>query len=174
MRKYTKTILVVVAVISAILLVAFFTIKNNNIKKQQSVVDQKTIDLSSEPTKEDQAVKTSSEPKKTDFGTNLPTDFPTDIPVEKGVKVDQSYSLNYEGQKQLTIVFPSNRTVKENYTLYEDFLKKQNWNISNKLEKNEIASLYGTKGSNDINVTISENTSATSMKSQVSISILKK
>ena len=52
------------------------------------------------------------EVQKTDFGSELPSDFPTDIPTEEGVEVEQSYSLNYEGQKQLTIVFPSTKTVK--------------------------------------------------------------
>lgn len=121
-----------------------------------------------------QKVATTTEPKKTDFGINMPTDFPTDIPVEKGVKFEQSYRLNYVGQKQLTIVFLSTKTVKENYSLYTDFLKKQNWNIVNKYESAKVSSLYGTKGSNDINVTISNSTFVPSVKSQVSISILKK
>ena len=62
----------------------------------------------------------------------------------------------------------------ENYALYTDFLKKENWTVSNKYENSKVSSLYATKESNDINVTISENTSAISTKSQVSISVLKK
>lgn len=121
-----------------------------------------------------QIEQTPQEPQKTDFGTSMPTDFPTDIPVEKGTKVEQSYSLNYAGQKQLTIVFLSAKTVKENYTLYADFLKEKNWNMVNNYESPKLSSLYGTKESNDINVTISENDSTLLVKSQVSISILKK
>ena len=121
-----------------------------------------------------QAVTPTQEPQRTEFGTNIPTDFPTDIPVEQGIAVEQSYSLNYVGQKQLTIVFISSKTVEENYALYADFLKNKNWNISNKYESIKVSSLYGTKESNDINVTISDNTSNPSAKSQVSISVLKK
>jgi len=121
-----------------------------------------------------QTVTPTQEPQKIEFGTKIPTDFPTDIPVEQGVTVEQSYSLNYVGQKQLTIVFPSSKTVEENYALYADFLKNKNWNISNKYESMKVSSLYGTKESNDINVTISDNTSNPSVKSQVSISVLKK
>lgn len=118
----------------------------------------------------------SQEPQRTDFGASVPTDFPTDIPIEKGVRVEQSYGLSYAGQKQLTIVFLSAKTVKENYVLYANFLKKQNWSISNTYESTKISSLYGTKESNDINITMSDNSSgmSISMKSQVSISILKK
>lgn len=114
------------------------------------------------------------EPTRTDFGTGVPADFPADIPIEEGVKAEQSYSLNYVGQKQLTIVFISTKTVKENYAFYADFLAKQGWNVSNKFESPKLSSLYGTKESNDINVTISEKKLDASVKSQVSISFLKK
>lgn len=122
----------------------------------------------------EQTAATQSEPKKIDFGTNVPVDFPTNIPIEKGAQVEQSYGLNYFGQKQLTIVFLSTKTVKENYSLYASFLKNQDWHIVNTYESAKLSSLYGTKESNDINVTISENTSTTSVKSQISISVLKK
>jgi len=114
------------------------------------------------------------EPQKTDFGTSVSSDFPTDIPIEEGVQVDQSYGLNYVEQKQLTIVFLSTKTVEDNYALYADFLEKQNWNVVNKYESTKLSSFYATKESNDINVTISGNSLATSTKSQVSISVLKK
>lgn len=109
---------------------------------------------------------TSTEPTRTDFGTASAPDFPSNIPVEQGVKVNQSYSLDYSGQKQLTIVFSTTKTVKQNYNLYADFLKKDGWAIANKYESVNVSSLYGTKQSNDINVTIT--------KEQVSISVLKK
>lgn len=120
------------------------------------------------------AAVVSQEPVKTDFGTEAPDDFPTDIPTEEGVTVEQSYSLNYVGQKQLTIVFASAKTVKENYALYTDFFAKQGWVVSNTYESSRLSSLYGTKESNEMNVTISERSSSAPVKSQVSISILKK
>lgn len=116
----------------------------------------------------------SREPQKTEFGTDVPTDFPTDIPIEKGAKVQQSYGLNYADQKQLSIVFLSAKTVKENYSLYSDFLKKQNWNVLNTYDNPKVSSLYGTKENNEINVTIGESTFDASAKSQVSVSVLKK
>ena len=64
--------------------------------------------------------------------------------------------------------------MKENYAFYADFLAKQGWNVSNKFESPKLSSLYGTKESNDINVTISEKKLDASVKSQVSISFLKK
>lgn len=113
------------------------------------------------------------QPTKTDFGTATPPDFPTNIPIEKGAVVNQSYSLDYAGQKQLTIVFPSTKTVAANYALYADFLKTDGWTVSNKYESAKLSSLYATKEINEINVTISESVSTTT-KSQLSISVLKK
>jgi len=127
-----------------------------------------------QPAAEKSQPQDSQEPQKTDFGTDVPTDFPTDIPIESGAKVQQSYGLNYAGQNQLSIVFLSAKTVQENYLVYSDFLKKQNWNILNTYDKPALSSLYGTKENNEINITISENTSDAFAKSQVSISVLKK
>ncbi len=98
--------------------------------------------------------KSSPEPTKTEFAERFPTDFPADIPVEKDVKFTQSYTLDYPGQKQLTVVFDSAKTIKENYTFYQDFLEKNDWNIINSSEDGEISFLYGTKESMDMNVTI--------------------
>ena len=106
------------------------------------------------------------EPEKTEFTAKLPTDFPANIPVEQGVYIKQSYSLTYANQKQLTIVFRTAKTMKENYALYADFLKKDGWVIANMSEGDNVSSFYGAKQKNDINITIT--------KSQVSISVLKK
>lgn len=155
--NYKKAAYLVMGVLAAAALIVFAAYKQK----------------STSPASQQQTPETNVVPQKTTFGASLPTDFPTDIPVEKGIKFEQSYSLNYVGQKQLTIVFPSVKTVKENYALYTDFLKKQNWNISNKYESEELSSLYGTKGTFDINVTIDKNIAAP-IQSQVSVSMLKK
>lgn len=107
---------------------------------------------------------TSVEPQKTDYGTKLPDDFPTDIPIEKGADIKQSYSLNYAGQKQLTIVFQSTKTVKENYVLYAEYLKKQGWGVVRNEANNNF--LYGKKDNSEISVVITEN--------EVIVGVLKK
>ncbi len=111
-----------------------------------------------------------------DAEKTVPKGFPSEIPIEEGAKLEESYDLNYDGQRQLTIVFPSTKTVKENYALYEDFLLTKGWNISNKYTGKGVSALYGTKGdidlSHDINITIIESVVGTSTKSQVSVSVL--
>lgn len=109
-------------------------------------------------------------PKKIEFGTSTPDGFPTNIPIEKGATFSQSYSLDYQVQKQLTIAFPSTKTIKENISLYSDYLTKQNWNISNIYASTTLASLYATKEGGNLNVTLSNITIGTSTKLLVSIS----
>lgn len=159
MQTKTKAIILIVIILTATAGFGIYLFQKNRLAE----------------VKENPAAQTKPpEPEKTDFGASVPTDFPTDIPLEEGAEVQQSYGLNYVGQKQLTIVFLSSKTIKENYSLYADFLKKQNWNILNTYESAELSSLYGVKENNTINVTISDNTSNASIKSQVSISVLKK
>lgn len=160
---YKKIALVVISIIIVVGLgVLTFLQKKGSATQTPLANDTQTIKL------------IDTEPKRIDFGTNIPTDFLNNIPLVQGVKIEQSYSLNYVGQKQLTIVFTSMKSVKENYILYTDFLKVKGWNISNKYESPKLYSFYATKESDDINVTISEDTSSEITKSRVSISILKK
>jgi len=111
------------------------------------------------------------EPRKTDFGTTLPTDFPTTIPLEAGVLMNQSYSRDYPEQKQLTAVFTSKDEMKKNYDLYADFLKQDRWVMMNTYEGEGVSSLYAAKEKDEINVTVSAGAAG---GSEVSISVLKK
>ena len=114
-------------------------------------------------------------PEREDFGQAVPPNFPTDIPIEAGAQVEQSYGLNEQtGSEQLTIVFVSGKSVKENYDLYLSFLKDGEWDVLNTHEDPALSALYGTKEQYDINVTISEYSSSGIVASQVSISVLKK
>ena len=112
-------------------------------------------------------------PTRTDFDPITPDDFMTGIPLEGKVAFEQAYSLEYPEQKQYSVVFSSMMTIKENYVMYEDFLKNQGWNILNVYESDIVSSLYATKESEEVNITISE-ANVEAGKSQVSISVLKK
>ena len=160
--NFNRNIFIVVVIVSFVVII-FFIYKAKEVSPLSDRVEQST------------ATSTlSTEPQRTEFGTNMPTDFPADVPVEKEAKVEQSYNLKYVGQSQSTIVFFSTKTVKENYSLYGDQLKSQKWNIVNKYESTSISSLYATRENEEINITISGNISAPTIKSQVSISFLKK
>lgn len=111
------------------------------------------------------------EPIKTEFGTSIPHNFIADIPLEEGVVFEQSYSLEYPEQEQLSVVFFSSKAVSDNYVVYKDFLSEQNWMVLNTHEGEEVSSLYAVKEDTIINVTIGSSIDA---QSEVSISVLKK
>lgn len=108
---------------------------------------------------------------KTTFNNAISPSFLNSIPLEKDLNITQSYDLDYDSEKQTTLVFLSTKTSKDNYDFYHAFLKKQGWNIVTTYNGRNIVSMYATKENNDINVTINKNTPN---KSWVSISILKK
>lgn len=130
--------------------------------------DSATIAPIPEPKTSVAPVISSPEPQRTDFGQTVPSDFPIDIKIEKGIVPDQNYRLDYGDREQSTMVFSSGKTVKETYDGYLGMLEKDGWNISNKYEGEAVSSIYGTKGTIDINVTLSVDASG----SRVSISIL--
>lgn len=109
---------------------------------------------------------------KIDFGNKIPLDFPQNIPLELGAKIEQSYGLDYQSQKQLTIVFLSDKTVKQNYGIYADFLKKEKWNVVNDFQSEKLSTLYASKEKQDINITIFFDEAV--KKAKVSISVLNK
>ncbi len=112
--------------------------------------------------------------KKTDFGTSVPSDFSSVIITDKGTKIDQSYSLDFAGHNQLTIVVLSTKIIKENYTLYADFFEKQNWVILRKYENSEMYSFYATKNGDNVNVEIIKNMSDASFPSKITVTLFKK
>ena len=113
-------------------------------------------------------------PVRTDYGKKVPSDFLSSIRVPERVVLTQSYILEYPDQKQLTITFPSTKSMKHNYNLYKDFLKEDQWVTTNAYESEHVSSLYGTKGNNDMNITITASETEPTTSSNVSISVLKK
>lgn len=168
MNKKIITIIIVILILISSVAIGFFYYVRENIEKPYV---EENYNVDSEINLE-QPVSIAGEPIKIEYGKEFPADFPANIPYENEATINQSYSLDYSGKKQLTIVFQSEKTVKQNYEIYSDFLKKDGWNIVNKYESKELTSLYGAKESNEINVTISLDN--VSKKVQVSISVLNK
>ncbi len=111
---------------------------------------------------------------KVALGETLKTDLPTDLPLIQEATLDQSYRLDYPDQKQSTGVFLSEKTVKENYALYEAFLNKEGWTIINNYESDTLSALYALKENDALNITISRTEGDAPKQSEVSVSILKK
>lgn len=115
-------------------------------------------------------IETQSE--KIEFGTRVPQGFPQDILTEADVLFEQSYSLVYPDQRQHTVVFSTTRSLEESQQMYAEYLRLNNWIISNESSNEATASFYATKEPKEMNVFVffDEGTA----KNMVSISVLEK
>jgi hypothetical protein len=170
---FNKKLAIVVLIILVILGIALFLFvnKGNFLNKKNEVI--KAVTATSSAARANLQVPG---PAKKSFGQKLPDDFPASIPVPQGIDLSQSYSLDYSNasssKSQLTVVFGSKKTVKENYNSYSTFLKKDGWNIISLNASTTISSLYANKTNQDINITISqESDSSTTTVSLVSITV---
>lgn len=121
---------------------------------------------------ENQSQQEEKEPEipRADFGDKLPDGFPIDVPIEEAAAFEQSYILEYPGQKQSTVVFESHKSITENQKIYTDYLVKNNWAISDNYIDEKIVSFYARKDDTDVNIVIALDDLSKNIK--ISISLL--
>lgn len=115
-----------------------------------------------------QALTESIEPSRINFGTVAPSDLPQDLFIGEGVPLEQSYTLDYPGQKQSTVVFESVKTITEIQELYTKYLVDHQWMITSNSVDQGMVAFYAKKESADINIVAVSREG----KTQVSISML--
>jgi hypothetical protein len=101
----------------------------------------------------------------------VPANFPAEVAIEDGAVLEQGYTLASAEHEQNTVVFVSQKTVKENYEAYKAQLEKDFWIIVNGNESETISSLYALRRNDEINVTIVPGERS---GSEVSISVVTK
>ena len=90
-----------------------------------------------------------------DLGSTTPEAL-TSIPLEKGVHYTQSYTVDngLEAGEQSSVVFESQKTLKQNYTLYKGFLESNKWEIFTDHYDDKFATLYGINNQNEVSITL--------------------
>lgn len=109
-------------------------------------------------------------PKKTNFKNVIPPGFPVTIPLENKAGFSESYIKEYQKKTERNIVFPSQKTVAENYALYEKFFKKDGWTLVSQKQGKNFSFLYCTKGNTKLDVTIANQNSTTTKVSKTAMS----
>lgn len=115
-------------------------------------------------------------PKKTVYKNILPPGFPKVVPIESGVTLSQSYTKEYQNQLQMSVLFPSQKSVSENYLLYKSFLLKDGWTLSQSVDGPKRYYLYAKKDNYILDVMILKNQATSTqsfMSSYVSLTLLK-
>ena len=80
--------------------------------------------------------------------------FPEEFLIETAA-VEESYRLQYEsGVHQPVLVYASTRSFEENLDAFRDRLSQGGWIIIKEDTSAPVGSLYGRKGQEDVNVTV--------------------
>jgi hypothetical protein len=104
--------------------------------------------------------------------SQLPPDFPAEIPMEPGSKVTQNYTAQAgDGRFQMTRAFETQKSLEENFRIYQSFFQRNNWTIVSTVNQPSLKGLLARKGGLSVQVSINEN-AATKVKT-VDITVTK-
>lgn len=107
----------------------------------------------------------------------LPQNFPKSLPLYGQEKIQESYEADYAGAaagqaaRQVSVVFFSDKSMKDNYDYYTKWSADNGWQIANKTETETLKFIYLKKGGEDVNITIMP--AAAKTKAKVSLSYVK-
>jgi len=135
--KKSKLIILLIVVIIIVLGVGYYLLKNY------------TAVLSR---------KAASQPKVSTYGNQLPKGFLSDLPIEANIALEKSYSADY-GQNtiQRTISYYSSESITNNYLVFSDYLRKNNWQIADTSQTlTNIGFLYATRDGNILSISLEE------------------
>lgn len=99
--------------------------------------------------------------------------FPSDLIVEKGVVIQNSYSLTYAGAglNQPVVTYISNWPMVQNVVQFGAYLRTNKWTVTHEADPlSKITFYYANKDNNDVNITLAEEAG----KVKVTISYIKR
>ncbi len=151
--RSNRNIIIIVIVLLVLVAGVLWTLRSKKIQKQA----------------DDEIIRASQVEKVNVDFTKLPEKFPASVPIESGAKITQNYnSTTPNGHFQATRTFETKQTLDVNFNLYKDYLQKAGWKIESTTNDPEYKMILGSKGAENIQVDIGEN-SKTKIKT-VSIS----
>ncbi len=90
--------------------------------------------------------------------TKAPQSFPSAIPIEQGAKITQNYNATApNGMFQATRVFETGKSLDENFTLYNAFLKSDGWTLTNTVDQPTAKLLSAKKDQAQLQISMTEN-----------------
>ena len=101
----------------------------------------------------------------------LPNGFPIDMPLEENARILQNYVVSTpDGRSQSTRSFETQKSLAENYKLYSDYMKKNNWEINVKVDQANLKVLSGSSAGLELKIDITQ--SSVSSPRVVTISLI--
>ena len=141
-----KKLLITFFVLVVVLATSLFVIFKYNDKQAKNAQMRATFEAAS------------LETKMTTYEGVLPPGFPASIPVTSSSSLTQSYSKEYSNKMyQTSIVSTSSKTVYENFSYYEEFLRTDGWKIITSQKDENKSILFGTKENDHLEVIMRRN-----------------
>lgn len=90
----------------------------------------------------------------------LPELFPKDIPIEKDAKITQNYNATSpDGRFQATRAFETKKTLDENLKIYQDYFKKNKWEVQSTLDTDaNYKMIFAVKLPYQVQISMNKNT----------------
>lgn len=142
-----KKVLVTLIVILAVVVVIAVALKGGKRGGQQAGNNKQSADLS-KPAPKERVVKQEA-------AATLAA-FPQGFPVEEAAQTSDSFKYvpANSTEQQSTVEYVSLKSLAENGKSFKDFMDKNGYKISNKVEQDNLLFYYGSKDSNDLSVKI--------------------
>jgi hypothetical protein len=98
----------------------------------------------------------------------VPKAMPSNLPFEKGAQILQNFEIKdpTTGKTQSTRAYISGKTIDQNFTLYQKYLKDNGWTVTSSLSQPAINNLSATKAGARLDITIAKDA-----KGQVTVSV---
>ncbi len=139
-KKVLVVLIMIVALAAAVTVVMTFFMKKDKAENPRSE------EVRQEITKTE--VEANKDPEK----------FPTGIPIESGAKITQNYNATAaDGRFQATKVFETNRTLAQNLTTYQEYMRSNGWEIQSTVDEENYKMVFGTKEGETLQVSIDNN-----------------
>lgn len=88
----------------------------------------------------------------------IPEGFVKEVPLEAGGKIVQNFSADTpDNRHQATRVFESAKTVEDNFSLYLNFFKTNNWIINGQTKSAALSSISASKDGREVIINIVKN-----------------
>lgn len=99
-----------------------------------------------QPPPADMSIKSAVQPIKEQVErSKWPRGFPADLPMEESALIMDNYILKTGKTQQSVRKFISRKSVEENFELYQNYLKNNNWPVVNSTETPDLKALVASK-----------------------------
>jgi hypothetical protein len=155
-KKYLIILLVVVLlIIIVIILPKSKTVNNNKPAQKQTVAttpEKAAIDAIGKASAPSFAPMTAIPPAQ------VPQAMPKNLPFETGAKILQNFEIkDPSGKTQSTRSYVSQKTIDDNYAIYQKYIKDNAWTVVSGLSQPTVKNIDATKASARLDITISQN-----------------